>query len=239
MARRSNRRSNAFQDENPFSVLNTVRLRTQNTLRSTANSICRLPETTHVSTLRVLKEELQEKWNDFIHAFEDHEQSLSASADPSLQSITQEYGESHNKYVQAKLFVANLIDSQAPTTNDTPVPSAAATNRPASNFKMPPIRITPFNGSSTDWIEFKATCDSVLTPNIPEVHRLQCLKDALIGEPREIVTYVLPGENAYAQAMQLLQNRYANARAIVNEHLRKFYAIPSITSVGWRIPFNA
>lgn len=80
----------------------------------------------------------------------------------------------------------------------------------------------------TEWIEFKATCDSVLIEKIPEVQRLQYLKDALVGEPRSFVSHVLPTNGAFDRAMTLLKNRYQNTRAIVNEELRQWYAHPYI-----------
>lgn len=196
--RRKSRISTAanVEESNSFLALDTVRTRTQTMLRKAVDNVSRLNETTPLSALRVLKDDLEEKWNDFIHAFQDHENALSAAADPTLRMITNEYAESHNQYLQAKLHLADLINKHNATQfvpNVLNVSEDSTAMPIASQFKLPSIRITPFNGNSSDWIEFKATCESVLTERIPEVQRLQYLKDALIGEPRETIRFVLPG----------------------------------------------
>lgn len=244
--RRKSRLSAAspIEENNQILALDAVRMRTQRMLRQAVNNICRLNATTQLSSLRVFKDDLEDKWNAFIHAFQDHENALSATADPTLQMITNEYAESHNQFIQAKLHVADLITKH--NANQT-VPNVSnvlddTTAIPVSSqFKLPSIRITPFNGNSSDWIEFRATCESVLTDRIPEVQRLQYLKDALIGEPRETIRFVLPGPNCYTRAMQLLKSSYENHRSIVNDHLRKFYALPNLslpTATAFRSMLN-
>lgn len=216
--------------EDPIAVMDTIRLRTLRLFKSVVGNVSKLNGDADVSTLYVMKEELTSKWSDYMRAFEEHESALSSMASPDLNSVSQEFIEQHNKYVQAKITIARLLE-QAPSTNSRPL-AAPATSAPiiAPSFKMPPIRITPFDGSLCDWIEFKATCESVLKDHIPDVHRLQCLKDALVGEPRTLVSHILPAEGAYHQAMTLLKSRYENTRAIINESLRKLYAIPLMST---------
>lgn len=91
---------------------------------------------------------------------------------------------------------------------------------------MTPIRVPMFNGDPNVWAEFKATCRSVLTDKIHDVARLQLLKEALKGEPRELVQHVLPGDGCYERAMLLLKKRYENPRTLVNGQLRRLYTIP-------------
>lgn len=93
------------------------------------------------------------------------------------------------------------------------------------SYKLPPVRLPTFNGDMKDWVEFKATCRSILTDKVHDVHRLQQLKDALTGEPRELVAHILPSTGAYDKAMVLLKQRYENARAIVNSQLHRFYSL--------------
>lgn len=208
--------------------LDTVRNRTWRLLKSALGQIGKFNRSTDISTLRVLKEELEDKWSDYMRAFEQQETALASLSSVDLATISQEFIESHNKYVQSKVILAQLM---APHLQSEPLPRAESSPSQSAittNFKMPPVRITPFDGNVCNWIEFKATCDSVLRDTIPDVQRLQYLKDALIGEPRAIVSHILPTEGAYQRAMDVLKTRYENTRAIINENLRQFYAIPSI-----------
>lgn len=101
----------------------------------------------------------------------------------------------------------------------------ASVHDAAKNVKMPPVKITAFSGDIIQWTEFKATCRSILTEKFSDVQRLHYLKDALVDEPRELVSHILPADGAYDRAMLLLKNRYENVRAIVNHHLHRLYTI--------------
>lgn len=101
----------------------------------------------------------------------------------------------------------------------------ATAHEAAKTVKMPPVKLTPFSGELKEWNEFKATCRSILVDKIPDVQRLQYLKEALIGERRELVSHILPATGAFERAMKLLVGRYENTRAIVNSHLHRLYTI--------------
>lgn len=217
--------------EDPVALMDLVCQRTLRLLRSTFGTVSKLTASDSMSSLRVMNEELVSKWSDYMRAFEDQEAALSAMASPELPAASQEFVQTHNKYIQHKLMIAQLMErfqrTETPADTVPPVTENVAVTF-SSNFKMPPIRITPFDGNICDWKEFRATCDSVLTDRLPDVQRLQILKDALSGEPRSLISHIFPDKDAYKQAMQLLRDRYENNRAIINEHLKKFYAIPQI-----------
>lgn len=78
----------------------------------------------------------------------------------------------------------------------------------------------------------------MLTDQIAEIQRLQCLKEALVGEPRELIANVLPSDGAFERAMLLLKQEYENARAIVNESLRRLFAIARNEPNKENVPTN-
>lgn len=237
MGRKSTRQSFTERNESHdfFLTLDTVRQRILKLIKSTIDSVGKLNDSSPQSNLSVLKDELETNWSEYIKAFEDHEAALIGSDSNEVTIITREYIDYHNKYVQSKVHLATLLASFPQTRFETREQHVQLSVQPniTSNFKMPPIHITPFDGDPIGWIEFKATCDSVLLDTVPHVHRLQCLKDALVGEPRALVGHVLPGEGSFQKAMRLLKDRYENKRAIVNEHLRRFYTIPFIGIVSF------
>lgn len=171
------------------------------------------------------------KWNEYFNAFEEHEAALVGAGELSqAEQITTEYAQSKNAHLRAKMYVCILI--RLLQENETPTPVYSQNQDHEGNsrptIKLAPMRITPFSGNLAEWIEFKATCRAVLPDTVPEIQRLQQLKDALLGEARMLVSHILPANGAYDKAMQLLKNRYENTRAIVNGHLRRLYAIPTI-----------
>lgn len=220
--------ANVESSLNPdLDLKDTVRQRTQKMLKSTINSIMKLNDESGESTIFVLKSELASKWNDFMHAFEEQEAILTAVDDNTLTEVTNEFVTMHNSYLKAKIHAAELLSSSAETESQS-LNNSVVVNECRSTFKMAPMRITPFSGELSDWIEFKATCDMILDSNIPDKQRLQYLKDALFGEARTLVSHILPGQGAFDRAMQLLKDQYDDQRAIINEHLKRFYAIPFI-----------
>lgn len=231
MGRNSRRLTMNPNAQEPIDAIDLVRQRTLRVLKSVLGNVSKLDDTSDESMLRVMKDELIDKWSDYIHAYESHEEALSSlSMSAELNGIAQEYLEHHNKYVQAKVHVSRLLTQLQVRLEPVPLEARqAATPQIASSFKMPPIRITPFDGNVCNWIEFKATCESVLRETIPDVQRLQYLKDSLLGEPRTLVSHILPADGSYQRAMNLLKGRYDNTRAIVNENLRQFYAMPSMS----------
>lgn len=212
------------------SLLSTVRHRNLKMIKNTLENVSKLNETSDENAIIVWKEDLNDKWAAYSHAFEAHEEcliSLDDDIEPNLKTITDEFIGVHTEFISAKLHVHKLL-STVRSTNNGHNSTFLNEHTQKTTYKLPPVRITPFAGDSADWIEFKATCSRIMTEDMPEFQRLQLLKDALIGEPRNIIGYVLPGEGAYDKAFELLRIRYENFRTIVNAQLRKFCAIPRI-----------
>lgn len=227
-----------------FQLLDQVRIRTVRMLKSTINVVNKLDMNESISNLTILKEELDTKWREYLTAFEEHESALIGAGELTLaEQITTEYTQHNTLQLKAKMYVCNLIRLSQEDVLSTPDHSQRQNHESNSNpiIKLAPMRITPFSGNLVDWIEFKATCKAVLVNSVPEIQRLQQLKDALLGEARTLVSHILPGDGAYDKAMQLLKDRYENTRAIVNGHFRRLYALPTIetpTSNAFRIMLN-
>ncbi|XP_055305902.1 uncharacterized protein LOC129570356 [Sitodiplosis mosellana] len=216
-------------------LLSAVRVRTLRMIKHTLDNVSKLTDASDMSVLVILKEDMMEKWTSFASAFEAHEEYLTANDDrdnPELPTITDEFIAIHSQFLTAKTLVHKLLAAVPPVGNihNSTLNPLVEERRPKPACKLPPVRITPFAGDSGDWIEFKATCSKVLTEDMPDFQKLQHLKDALIGEPRNLVGFVMPNEGAYDKAMELLQNRYENFRKIINDQLRKFFDLPSITT---------
>lgn len=213
-----------------FTLLDTIRVRTHRLLKAHIAVVKKFTEEDDdLNAFIVLKDELLVRLAAYERAFEEHEASLIGSGDiAECRTITEEFMAVNSAALKAKVHISHLIAGLCDThTPAQPTVAAPTTMSSHPYFKVAPMRISPFSGDLTDWIEFKATCEAVLLDTMPEIQRLQHLKDALSGEPRLLVNHVLPGECAYDNAMKLLTERYENTRAIVNGHLKKLYAIKS------------
>lgn len=198
-------------------------------LKATVEQAEKLTVNSEVSSVAVFRDELDTSWSHYVNAFNLHEDSLIGKDDITIGTINTEYIAMHNTYLCTKLHLRKLLSAKSTVSSlhSTLLDGTNGANDEAvKTIKMPPIKITPFSGDLKDWTEFKATCRSILTEKISDVQRLQYLKEALSGEPRELVAHILPADGAYDRAMQLLVNRFENTRAIVNMHLKRLYTIP-------------
>lgn len=201
-----------------------VRARHASTVKQTIDSINGFTAQTCASTLAVYREELESGWTAYHNAFIDHEDAIIGKNDDDVSTITTEFATIHTSYLRSKVHLNKLIAGTAGNTVN--LDQSIMQPDGVKTVKLPPCKLMNFSGELSDWVEFKATCRSMLPDKIDDVHRLQFLKDALKGEPRELVAHILPANGAYERAMLLLKNRYENTRAIVNNHLRRLYTLP-------------
>lgn len=194
------------------------------------NNVCEVvkafTDKTDTATLVIYKEECEKAWELFQNAYEPVEDLLTEETE--IKTLQSDFTAHHNNILTARInierFHAHDIVSATLPGNS----SFFDENAIKSSFKLPPIRIQLFSGTLEEWPEFKATCDSVLTDNIPEVQRLQYLKDALTGEPRALVRHITPKDGAYEAAWTCLKYRYDNKRSIVNVCLKKLFDLQTI-----------
>lgn len=177
------------------------------------------------STVSIYREECEQAWTSFYGAYEQLEPLLN---EDHIQTYQSEFAAIHEKFITVRILLDKY--SAPETFNSTTFQHNNSCCGPDGKlpYKMPPIKIRPFNGNLDDWSEFKATCTLVLTDRFPEIQRLQSLKEALVGEPRELVKHVAPEFGSYDTAWQILETRYDNKRSIVNASLKRFFDLPSL-----------
>lgn len=201
------------------------RTRYHTVLKSTIEKAEKLTNNAEFSSVAIYREELETDWSHYSSAFNLHEDTLIGRDENTLTVINQEFTAMHNAYLSTKLHLGKLAMTNQPSGTLNSTMFDASNNDATKTVKMPPIKLTTFLDELKEWTEFKATCRSILTDKIPDVQRLQYLKEALSGEPRELVAHILPAEGAFERAMKLLIDRYENVRAIVNSHLHRLYTI--------------
>lgn len=213
---------------------NTVRERTVNILKRTIDTVLTLTHEACASTVAVYAQELDESWRAYAEAYVVHEETLIGKDQLELvallQTIQEQYLELRSNNTKAKIKLGKLASPNG--YNSTLIGLNGSLHEQTNigeqlkSYKLPPIRLPNFSGDMKDWAEFKATCRSILTDRVHDVQRLQQLKEALTGEPSELISHILPADGAYDRAMVLLKQRYENERATVNRQLHRLYTLP-------------
>lgn len=196
------------------------------TLKKTIDVINTLTSNACSSTVAVYSADLETNWTLYTEAYDAHEQAIASKDNGLLEKMVKEYETLHTSYIKARIHIGKLMASSSDANMSLLNQTTVSTENVPKMAKLPACKLPTFDGNQAKWMEFRATCKTMLTSQVNEVQRLQCLKEALQGEPREVVAHVMPGEGSFEKAMFLLKNRYESTRATVNESLQRFFAIP-------------
>ncbi|KAJ8971058.1 hypothetical protein NQ317_002750 [Molorchus minor] len=100
-----------------------------------------------------------------------------------------------------------------------------------SRPKLPAIPIPTFKGESENWLEFRDTFESIIHKNksIADIEKFYFLKGALEGEAKKVVQLVDVSAANYMLAWEMLCERYDNKEMLVNEHIRSFLNLTSVS----------
>ncbi|XP_031622711.1 uncharacterized protein LOC116340379 [Contarinia nasturtii] len=206
--------------------VSATRVRHVNTLKAILEKIITLTNQACSSTLSVYNSELELGWRNYSAAFEEHEKAIAGKEKDILETITAEYATLHGSVLKARISLGKLLAGSG-ANNTSFLDQTISQPGNTRAIKLPACKLPSFSGSQLGrWVEFKATCRSLLTEQVSDVLKLQHLKEALQDEARDLVAHILPGDGAFEQAMLLLKNRYENFRAITNEQLQRLYTIP-------------
>ncbi|XP_045448684.1 uncharacterized protein LOC123657149 [Melitaea cinxia] len=98
-------------------------------------------------------------------------------------------------------------------------------------FKLPQIQISKFDGAYFRWLEFRDTFENLIHNNdrIKAIHKFHYLISYLEGDAARIISNLEVSSVNYANAWQLLGDRYNNKRLLINHHLSSLFNIQAHT----------
>lgn len=98
-------------------------------------------------------------------------------------------------------------------------------------FKLPQIQIAKFDGSYFRWLEFRDTFENLIHNNdrISPVHKYHYLISYLEGDAARLISNLEVSTNNYAEAWNIIYDRYNNKRLLINHHLKSLFNIQPIT----------
>lgn len=99
--------------------------------------------------------------------------------------------------------------------------------RSSMSFKLPMIQIHKFDGAYFNWFEFRDTYESLIHKNesIQPILKFHYLNSFLEGEAARVISNLEVSDQNYAQAWELLCERYNNNRQLITNHLNSLFSI--------------
>lgn len=117
-----------------------------------------------------------------------------------------------------------LVSPQSPVhspLNSSHRGSSATTPRPPK-INLPHLQIPMFDGNFKEWINFKELFESLIgsNPELLPAHKMSYLKSHLSGPALEVVRHLQLGGDSFQSAWYLLNRRYNNRKALLNDLFR-------------------
>ncbi|XP_011687034.1 PREDICTED: uncharacterized protein LOC105449476 [Wasmannia auropunctata] len=100
-----------------------------------------------------------------------------------------------------------------------------------NNLRLPKIDLPFFSGSFDEWYSFYNTFQSLIhnNPSITGIQKFHYLKAALKGEAADVIQSLEISTVNYAEAWQMLKNRYDDKRLIIQKHVKTIFELPSLS----------
>ena len=99
----------------------------------------------------------------------------------------------------------------------------------STTAKLPKLKITPFNGTSTDWVRFENMfLTQVHGKSISAEEKFGYLVEMVSHEVRENMANLKPGEIGYKVACERLKVEYSQTKQVMSAHLDEIVNLPVI-----------
>ena len=99
--------------------------------------------------------------------------------------------------------------------------------------KLPKINLHKFNGDPCSWVpffdSFQAAVDK--NPNLATINKFNYLRGLLEGPALATIAGIILSDVNYQQALDLLNNRFANPQLIISSHMESLYKLKEVDTV--------
>ena len=90
----------------------------------------------------------------------------------------------------------------------------------ATHAKLPKLRITPFKGTSSEWVRFENMfVTQVHSRPVPDEEKFGYLLEMVVPKVSEKISNLKPGTLGYKTAWERLQKEYGQTKLVVNAHM--------------------
>ncbi|XP_034195295.2 uncharacterized protein LOC117611454 [Osmia lignaria lignaria] len=150
------------------------------------------------------------------------------------ESETSRRYEIHNDYVTVLARATSIIDGANATTSlrrNTTDSSATSVSAPMA-IKLPEMRLPTFDGKYENWTSYFDNFSSMIDQNVDltPTQKLQYLRSTLTGKAAACIQSLSTTDANYADAIDLLRNKFDCKRRILLKHCDAIQAIPKLST---------
>jgi len=103
-------------------------------------------------------------------------------------------------------------------------------NNPESHIRLPKIQLPNFSGSYENWYTFHNSFEKLIhaNENLSAIEKFHYLQSSLSDKTAEVIKSFDITTDNYAEAWQLLKERFDNKRRIVQTHIKAMFEVAPI-----------
>ena len=100
--------------------------------------------------------------------------------------------------------------------------------------KLPYLQLQKFGGNPTDWGAFWDSFSSAIhnSEDLDNVQKFNYLKSYLYGNAARALDGLAATSENYAEAVEMLCDRFGNKQVIISSHMRKFDEIKTVRNIS-------
>lgn len=188
------------------------------------------------SSLEVELDDLERRWRQLVQIYE----SEMTSDDPAYtkemrQSTHSKFSVSCKTYKGCKAQILDLLQIERQKATKVPIGSETAGASPLDtsfSLKLPPCDTEIFSGGYEKWPSFRDMFSAIYDkhPKLSAAQKLFHLRAKTRGEAGQIVKQFALSDDNYRLAWNALVQRYENRRILINNQLRKIFALENVVS---------
>ena len=104
----------------------------------------------------------------------------------------------------------------------------------ASYSKLPELKVTPFNGTMTDWVRFSNMFSSqVLSKGFSDDIKFGYLPEMVNPIVREKIANLKPGKIGLETAWERLNKEFGQKNAVINTHIDEIINLPTVRGTNY------
>ena len=109
------------------------------------------------------------------------------------------------------------------------------TQATSTQVKLPKLKITPFNGSPTDWIRFENMFTTQIhnKSNLADEEKFGYLLESVDKKVKEKIANLKPSRAGYNTAWERLKKDYGHPSLVINTHLEAIINLPAVKGANY------
>ena len=138
----------------------------------------------------------------------------------------------NGKFASRHGVVIAKIDSKL--RENTPTTEHVAPTTKSRKVKLPYLQLQKFGGNPTDWGAFWDSFSSAIhnSEDLDNVQTFNYLKSYLYGNAARALDGLAATSENYAEAVEMLCDRFGNKQVIISSHMRKFDEIKTVRNIS-------